>query len=171
MAVTYRSSSSANTGSTPATSLAVTIPAGVVAGDVIIACLGASNGAGVAVNPPSGGTWKNLVSITGSSNMTLTTFYHLVTGYEPASYTFTFTASCQASAVMVDYSGAYNFQPRSLASSSTGTASTTSVTTYSGASNTSGVSVQFIGAMNTTASSTMTAGGSIHGAYELHGHP
>jgi hypothetical protein len=158
MAVSYRSSSSANTGSTPATSLSVSLPSGAQVNDVMLASVGVSNGGSVGITAPSG--WTRVTNIAGSSDMNLEVYWHLVTGYETTPIAFTFSGSCQASVAIVDYSGAYTYIPPAYATNSTGTATTSTVTAVPNSTYTSGLSIQFFGAYNTTAQSTMTANGS-----------
>jgi hypothetical protein len=87
---------------TAATSLAVTVPSGVQAGDVMIAWfhLPAFN---VTITRPTGWDVGRQVNI--GSSATIAVFWRLAGASEPASYTFTFSSSQRAIATVTAYTG------------------------------------------------------------------
>ncbi|HEX3568636.1 MAG TPA: hypothetical protein VHT70_03075 [Candidatus Saccharimonadales bacterium] len=156
MAATYRSSNTANTGAAAAGSLAVSLPAGVQVGDVLVAGLSVDGGAAVTITPPAG--WTSIRTTSGTSIQNAV-YWRLVDGTEPSSYTWTFDTTRAASAVMGAYSGAYPFPPPSTAATTANTAST-SITMAAGVSTYSGTAVEFIATRNTTGTATTSVSGS-----------
>ncbi len=98
--IVLRGVSSATTGATPATSITINKPAGVVAGDVMVAAVARS--ASGAITEPAGWTFTNSVA-TGSG---FTRWYYKVAGTsEPAAYVFSSTVVLGLTGVIVAYSG------------------------------------------------------------------
>jgi hypothetical protein len=153
MAATYRSSTTANTGTTPANTLTINTPAGTVVGDCLYAAIGTDSTVGVTVIPTG---WSLLKSLAEGSAHTLRVYFRLATGAESASYTWTFGTTTQASGLMVGYYGASGFAPTVYSLTSSGTASTT-LTGVSINNVWSGVSLYFWATRNTTAQDTITA--------------
>jgi hypothetical protein len=126
----FRSASTAQTGS-GATSIALNVPAGVVAGDVMIASI-AAEGSG-SFTPPSG--WSSTGLFAGATNFGFSgVYYHVAGSSEPASYTWGLGTSRKAAGKMVSYVGVENASPievtSTIAGASTGTSdSAASITT------------------------------------------
>lgn len=154
---TYRSSTSANTAATPASSLTLNIPAGCVANDVLLACIGVAGGTGASITPPSG--WTLVSTQAQGTNMLMNVYWYLATGYDASSFAWTFDSARQASGFILDYSGAYGHLPPSSTTTSTATAGSVTVTTAPASSYETGMGIQFFGAFNTTGTTTMTSGG------------
>ena len=110
MAITLRSTSSA-TLSAAGTSITVNAPAGLAAGDVMYAVVG-SNSAGDTIAAPTG--W--VADQSSNAGPTLYTFYKVATSTEPASYSFTLSASNPLYALIADYTGVNNTTPLNVAS-------------------------------------------------------
>jgi hypothetical protein len=70
-------------------SLSINVPAGVVAGDVLVATIGKTGSEFVGI--PSG--WTRVQHVGDSSTMDFGVFYHVVAGGDPASHSFTWTGS------------------------------------------------------------------------------
>jgi hypothetical protein len=157
MAATYRSSTSANTGSTPAGSLSINVPAGVAVNDVLLACVNVAGGSGATVTPPSG--WVLVATLNEGTDIQMKTYWRAATGYETTSYTWTFDTTRQAAGIMAAYSGAYGFAPPAVLSAQTGTLASTTTTASPTVCYESGLVVQLFGAWNTTGATTMTANG------------
>lgn len=151
MATTYRNSSTANTGSTAATSLAVNIPSGIQTGDLLLA--GISVDGAATITAPTG--WAAVSTSTQGTNLRLEVYSRLVTGYESASYTWTFNSSQQAAGIMIAYSGTSGFTPATSSLTNSGTPSTT-VTATSVNNLWAGMTVGFIGTKNMIGSCTIT---------------
>lgn len=158
MAAAYRSSTTANTGSTPASSLVLSVPSGVLANDVLIAMVGVDGGTGATITAPAG--WTTLKNTTQSTNTRAVIYWKLVDGYEPATYTWTLDTTRQAAAVMAAYSGANPFPPAATSTLANGTGSITINATTVNSTYETGLAIQCVAARNTTAASTITAAGS-----------
>lgn len=157
MGAAYRSSTAANTGNVAATSLTITAPSGIAANDTIIACLSVYGGTSATITPPSG--WAQISSKTQSTNLVTFVYWHLVTGYETSSYTWTFDSARQAAGILADYTGAYSFVPDISSDNQTGTPATTTATSAGNSTYETGLSIQVFGAYNTTTATTMTPSG------------
>lgn len=153
MAVTFRSSSSAHTGSAAASSLQLTIPAGVQSNDALFAAISVDGGTGAAITPPSG--WTQIGTIDQTTNLKLRVYWRLANGQEAAQYTWTFDTTRMASGAVVAYSDASLFVPSSVGIGSSGTASAT-LTPTTTQSSYSGRAITFWGTRNTTAAATLT---------------
>lgn len=152
MAAAYRSSTSTNTGSSTAGSLAVTVPAGVQPNDLLLTAMTCDGGTGATITAPSG--WTLVLSTTQSTNQKLNLYGRIATGYETASYSWTFDTSRMASGSMVAYSGANPFMP--FGSASVTTSASTTVGGAGGTSTYTGLQIKFLGTNNTTATSSIT---------------
>jgi hypothetical protein len=159
MSASYRTSSAttANTGATPASSLTINTSTGAQSNDILIACISVSGGSSATITPPTG--WTAILGANETTDILTRAYWRQATGYETASYTWTFDTTRQAAGVMVAYSGAYPNIPRT---STTNVNSTASTTTASGTGNSTyetGLSIQIFGAYNTSVATTMTASG------------
>jgi hypothetical protein len=106
--ITFRSASS-NTGNV--TSLAVNTPAGVQTDDVLIAAAGYRRDLTAAsVTPPSGWTLVRGDSYVGQL-WSQSIYYHVVTGTEPANYTWNVSTQDKLAIVIVAYSGVDSENP------------------------------------------------------------
>src|SRR6185437_11052600 len=116
------------TGSTSAASdhVTISVPAGVLANDVMVAQMAVRGGSSTALSAPAGWTQIRRDSDT-TSQITEGLYYHVVTGVEPASYTWTFTAGNDAAGGIADYTGVDTASPID-ASGGQANASSTSVT-------------------------------------------
>lgn len=106
----------ANAGGT--TSLAITKPRGLAAGDVMVATVGAS-GTG-ALSAPSG--WTQIADTTTQTALRQTSYYRVAGSSEPASYTFSLGSSRTASGGIVAYRGVNATTPIDASASATGAA-------------------------------------------------
>lgn len=109
--------------------LTVPAPAGIVAGDLLLATLVTS---GSTSGPLPTGWTLGPVSWSSSFNVQVVTAYKIATSSEPSSYTFTGSATLDASGTIVDYSGVDQTNPidtSQTASGSSGNAVGPSVTT------------------------------------------
>ncbi len=103
-AVSFVAAASSNSGGSGSSSLDVAVPAGVVAGDVLIAQVAVRGGSGNSIIPGAGWT---AVSSEGVSGNTLrqAAYWRVATASEPASYRFVFGSSDRAAAGIAAYRG------------------------------------------------------------------
>ncbi|MGN6743163.1 MAG: PKD domain-containing protein [Amnibacterium sp.] len=95
--------SSTATGSSASTAVTIPAPSGVGTGDVLVASINA-NGTPSIANAPAG--WTAVTSpVADSTYTTVFGYYHVVTGSEPGSYTFTLSASQKWNAGITDFKG------------------------------------------------------------------
>lgn len=153
MAATFRSVSTATTGSTPTNSLTINLPAGAVAGDALYAAIAIDNATAIGT-PPSG--WTNIKSVNQSTNIGTTLWYRTANNYESSSYTWSWTGNQQAAGLIIDYSGTNQF-PSGQFASVNGTSTTPNTNTFS--DTWSGVILYFYGTKNTVNSCTLTPPG------------
>jgi len=98
----YRSS--APTESDNSNSLVATAPAGIVAGDILIAGI-TQDDTGVTFGAPSGWTIVSTQNVTNGDTSTFAWAWKLAGGSEPGTYTFTGTSGFNMAAVIAAYSG------------------------------------------------------------------
>jgi hypothetical protein len=121
--ITFRAASSAV--NTVATTLVLPQPAGVVAGDAMLAVVDAQGAPGVTA--PVGWTLVRTDNSTSASpSVGQTTFVHIAGAAEPASYTFTLSAARGAAGGIVAYAGVDGANP--IEASSGAVAAASSVT-------------------------------------------
>jgi hypothetical protein len=129
-AVSLRASATANNGA-GATTITVNKPDGTVSGDVLVAGIHVrGNGSTAAVTAPPGWTLirrTNLGNPTGAIGSVLS-YYKVVDGGEPASYTWTFDASRRALGGMAAYSGVNNSTPIDVSGGQSNTSNSKAVT-------------------------------------------
>jgi hypothetical protein len=101
--IVYRSSTTANNGA-GSTTLTISKPAGVMAGDILVATVYS------ATNSVNVSGWGGFTSYAGMGMPTLAenVAWKQATGSEASSYTFTFSGSVAAVGTIVDYPGAQN---------------------------------------------------------------
>lgn len=159
MSATYRSSSAttANTGATPASSLTINTASGFQSNDILIACISVSGGSGASITAPSG--WALIGGTNETTDILTRAYWRQATGYELASYAWTFDTTRQASGVMVAYFGAYPYMPRTFTTAINSAASTTTASGTGNSTYETGLSIQVFGAYNTSSATTMTATG------------
>ncbi len=92
-AVTHRASLATSNTAAGTNSLLLTMPGGVQPRDMLVAALAVRGD--VTITAPAGGGWTLLRNTLGT-NVRLATYYKVVTGTEPASYTWTFGGSQRA---------------------------------------------------------------------------
>ena len=156
------------TGSTSAASdhVTISVPAGVLANDVMVAQMAVRGGSSTALSAPAGWTQIRRDSDT-TSQVTEGLYYHVVTGAEPAGYTWTFTSGNDAAGGIADYTGVNTASPID-ASGGQSNASSTSVTAPSiniPAGNNSDRLLALFAIPNSTA---MTLPGAITGRWNFH---
>ncbi|TFW10301.1 hypothetical protein E4K72_01685 [Oxalobacteraceae bacterium OM1] len=100
--VGFRASSQA---SAQSGTLAIAVPAGTASGDVMVASI-AVRPSTAAVTAPSGWTLVRQVVQGSNSALTLQTYYRVVSGTEPASYTWTASGGTAASGGIISLTGA-----------------------------------------------------------------
>jgi hypothetical protein len=126
-AIAFRGAASAET-ATGAATLAISQPAGVVAGDVMIATV---NTVGALPGAPAG--WTAITTTAPGWTGNVVTYFKVAGNGEPPAYDWTLGASVQAAGTIVAYSGVDNSHPIGASAASTAasavTASTPSVDT------------------------------------------
>ena len=124
--VAYRSS--ANATGTATTTLAITKPAGVSSGDVLIAAI--STRGAPTITAPSG--WALVRSDVNGTTQKQALYSHPAGGSEPASYSWSFSTSVTAVVGEIEaYSGADPVNPIDVAGGQVNTTSSTSITASS----------------------------------------
>src|SRR5829696_4951601 len=122
-AVSHRNT---QTGSaTGATSVSVTKPTGVQANDLLVAHVMVTGNVTATI---AGSGWTAVTSGTAANTVTQASFYKIAGGSEPASYSFTWTGSQAAAAIVTAYYGVKSSSPFDLSSAIASTNNTTSVT-------------------------------------------
>jgi PKD repeat protein len=107
-AVTAGQSTTA-TNTTGSATVTVPVPAGVVPGDVLVAQFTTNNAPTVSAAPAG---WSTVAPrLTVGSGAALFAYYHVVTGAEPASYTWTLSAAQKWNAGMTDFHGVNTAAP------------------------------------------------------------
>jgi len=134
------------------------MPSGFQPNDILIVAVAVSGGTGATITAPSGWYTQSTMNISQSTNTRLTIYYRVATGYESASYSWTFDTTRSASAFMVAYEGANPFYPPAIATQANATASTTINVTDTNSTYETGRQLQIVVCNNTTAVSTLTAG-------------
>jgi len=113
--VVFRAAQGSNNGSTGATSISMTMPAGVVSGDVLVMAVTVRGGSNTTINTPTG--WTKLGTSTVNSGTTLAQaiYWRVATAGEPGSYPVTFSpvTAVRASGAIAAVSGASTAQPAS----------------------------------------------------------
>src|SRR5512135_373850 len=85
----YVASTSANGASV--SSLAINVPTGVAAYDVMVASISVSGGTGTTITPPAG--WTLVSRVDSTTTLAQAVYYRVAGAGEPASYTWTFGAA------------------------------------------------------------------------------
>jgi hypothetical protein len=119
--ITFRSASSAQ--NPTATSLTINRPAGVVAGDVMVAGVGI-RGAPV-VTAPAG--WTRIRTDAAGTSTTQAIYDRVATPSEPASYTWSFSKSVPAAGGISDYQGVNNAAPVNVSAGAGQNSNTTAI--------------------------------------------
>lgn len=121
-AITFVGSSTNNTGGSGATSLAVNLPAGTAAADVMIAQVSVVGGSGTTITAPAG--WTQIVLDNSGSAVRQGLYYRVAGAAEPASYAWTFSSSQRSAIGILSYRGVDTVVPVNASSSSDAGAST-----------------------------------------------
>jgi len=153
-ALTYfRSAATAQTGS-GATSIAVNVPSGVVAGDVMIAVIDAE-GSGT-LTPPSG--WSSTGLFAGTREFGYRgVYFHVAGSSEPSSYSWGLTTSRKATGTILSYVGVENASPIEVTATSAGAKTGTSDAAASITTTVANTKVIMdLGAVNAAGSFTIT---------------
>jgi hypothetical protein len=100
-AIEYRSASSGDNGS-GSSELIIQTPAGVTAGDVLIASVGKRQ-LGTGITPPAG--WTLVLDTTTNADVQQATFYTVLTSTPATSYTFLLGGTTRGTGGIVAYSG------------------------------------------------------------------
>ena len=149
----FRSASSAQNGA-GSTSLAINKPAGVVAGDVMIAAVGANGN--TSITAPAGWSAAGLYDAASWSNTGWIQVVFKVAGSsEPASYSWGLGTTRAGAGTIVDYIGVDNAAPVQTSAVGTGTASPAVAPTITTASANQMV-LASVGGRNTTGAFTFT---------------
>ena len=120
-AIYFRSGATAQTGS-GATSIAVSVPAGVVAGDVMIASIAAEGGGNFTA--PTG--WSSTNLFAGATKFgTGGVYFHVASSSEPASYSWGLGTSRKATGKIASYVGVENSSPIEVKATTAGNTSGT----------------------------------------------
>ncbi|MCA1832871.1 MAG: DNRLRE domain-containing protein [Actinobacteria bacterium] len=119
-----RSSASAHNNAGVDTTLVTPTPAGVLAGDVMIAAI-ATRGVAT-VSAPTG--WNQIgTGIANGSSMTVRSYWKLANGSEPASYAWTLSEAKAATGSIVAYSGVDSTNPIDVTAGSSNLSNSTSI--------------------------------------------
>ena len=110
--------------------LVISVPGGTTTGDVLVASI-ATTPSGTTVTPPTGWTLALTTPQATATSNRLTTLYHIVTGAEPASYTFDLDGTTHAGAAggMIAFSGVDNVTPIDAQGGNTVASNTTQTAT------------------------------------------
>lgn len=103
MSVAYRSSATANSGASTASSIVVNSPAGVQADDYLFVAVAYTGGTGVTITQPTG--WQLVSTSNTSTTYGVQIFRRHAIASEPVSYTFSLSSAQYVSAISVAYSG------------------------------------------------------------------
>jgi acid phosphatase type 7 len=133
-----------------ATSLVLPAPAGVQAGDVMIAQVDVRGGP--TITPPAG--WSTIRVDSNPTQMKAAAYYRVATASEPSSYTWTFSTSQAASGGIAAYVGVNTSTPIDTSSSAQATTGTTSITAPS--VTTAGIGEMIVGLYTSTGVGTVT---------------
>ena len=106
--------------------MTIAVPSGAAVNDVMVAQMTVRGGSSTALSAPTGWTQIRRDS-DNTGQITEGLYYHVVTGAEPAGYTWTFTAGNDAAGGIAAYSGVSTTNPID-ASGGQANASSTSVT-------------------------------------------
>jgi len=109
MAIAFRAAQGSNNAG-GGTTIVMTVPAGVVDGDVLLMGLTVRGGTGTTITDPSG--WTLIGSQENSTTVLAEKLYWRIASSEPASYTITITSN-KASGVIIALSGADSGTPGS----------------------------------------------------------
>jgi hypothetical protein len=124
--IALRSLATASTSSGGGSQVTISVPSGAAFNDVMVAQMTVRGGASTALSAPAGWTQIRRDS-DNTSQITEGLYYHVITGAEPAGYTWTFTAGNDAAGGIADYTGVSTTNPID-ASGGQANASSTSVT-------------------------------------------
>src|SRR5687768_16043491 len=116
-AITFRSASSLGNGGEA--SLAITKPAGVAAGDFLIAQISHRSGPALTITPPDA-TWNLIRTDSNGTTITSALYYKIAGSSEPVSYTWTFSAGVKAAGGIIAYQNVNNGDPIDVTSVGTG---------------------------------------------------
>ncbi|MFN8121538.1 MAG: choice-of-anchor C family protein [Thermoleophilia bacterium] len=106
-------------------SLVLTVPAGTVANDLLLAQVAVDGGSGTTITAPAGWT---LIGRTDVGSTAHAIYQRTATGSETATYTWTFSGSLGASGGMVGYAGVEPSSPTTTTISTSGTGTPFNVT-------------------------------------------
>ncbi|MDP9479975.1 MAG: fibronectin type III domain-containing protein, partial [Actinomycetota bacterium] len=130
MAISFRSAATANTGNSTATSITISKPAGVVAGDLLVALLTVARGTDLAIAAPSG--WTLILRTNESTNIATASYYKVAGASEPTSYQWGFTGTGSpfgAAGGISAYVGVHNVSPINASAGQVNASASTSVVT------------------------------------------
>lgn len=144
-----------NNNGTGSAGLAIGIPAGAVAGDVLVAQIAVAGTTPPGVTAPAG--WIPISSNSGSGISSLL-YYHEVGSTEPASYTWSFSVSVPASGGIGDFSGVNSTSPLDTSSGVYDTTGATSMTAPSVNTTTPADELLYFGALPANESVTPPSG-------------
>ena len=119
--IAFRAASSAQ--NPTGTTLTINRPAGVVAGDVMVAGVGIRGAP--TVTPPAG--WTLIRRDAAGTDTTQALYSRVVTGGEPASYVWSFSSSVPAAGGIVDYQGVDTTTPVDVSGAAVQTTASTSI--------------------------------------------
>lgn len=98
--------------------LAVPVPPGVAAGNLLIAAVSIDGNAGTTLTAPAG--WNLLARLNSSNQVGMAVWWKLAGATEPSTYTVTWTGNRQAYGWMMRFSGNHQTTPVNVYSSSVG---------------------------------------------------
>lgn len=104
MAISNRTATTANSGSSAAASLTINTPTGTSPGDFMIATISINNGSSATITAPSGGGWTLLVRTNNTTILGQGVYWKIAGNGEPANYQWTNTSEF-ISGVMNCYTG------------------------------------------------------------------
>ena len=111
-AITLRGATASNSGGATATSLVYNVPAGVALNDLMVAQVTLRGGTNNTLAAPACACWTLIRRDDATTNLTQALYYHVATGAEPASYTWTLSTAAQRyTGGIIVYTGVNNASP------------------------------------------------------------
>jgi len=100
------------------TALSLSKPSTAVAGDVLLANVSVNGGSPAVITAPTG--WVSIARTDNDTNISVASYYKVVSGSEPTSYTWTISPQTHAVGGITDYTGVDTTNPIDAVGSSTG---------------------------------------------------
>ncbi len=121
--VLHGTPAASDNGTSATTTLDLAVPAGIVVNDFLVAQVAVRGGTGTTITPPAG--WTLIRRDNATTNLAQAIYYHVASGSEPATYTWTITSN-RAAGGMVAYQGVDASSPIDAQSGANDTTNTSS---------------------------------------------